>query len=313
MRVLVTGGAGFIGSHVVEGALAAGYEVAVLDDFSTGKRQNLPAGVRAFTVDLRDRSATLRAVADFQPELVSHQAAQASVAVSVRNPHLDAEINVLGGLNLLDACTAAGSRVQHLVFASTGGAIYGEVPEGERANESYRLEPKSPYAISKLTFERLLGVYREQRGLSSNVLRYSNVYGPRQDPEGEAGAVAVFFGAALTGKNLTVFAQRTPGDSGAVRDYVFVGDVTRANLQALAGKLPQAVLNVGSGRATTTLDLAERIVALCGSHSGIEHGGVRPGDLERSLLDVSVFQQLFGSPTALETGLFATARWYRER
>lgn len=313
MRVLVTGGAGFIGSHVVEGALAAGFEVAVLDDFSTGRRPNVPDGVRIFKVDLRDREATFRAVAEFGPALVSHQAAQASVARSVKDPHLDAHINVLGGLNLLDACTAPGSSVQHFVFASTGGAIYGEVPEGERASESYRLEPKSPYAISKLTFERLLAVYREQRGLSINVLRYSNVYGPRQDPDGEAGAVAVFFNAALTGRSLTVFAQRTPGDSGAVRDYVFVGDVTRANLQALAGKLPQPVLNVGSGQATTTLALAERIVALCGSRSPIEPGGARPGDLERSLLDVSVFQQLFGPPTPLEQGLAATARWYRER
>jgi len=313
MRVLVTGGAGFIGSHVATGALAAGFEVAVLDNFSTGKRANLPPGVRIFEADLRDREATRRALAEFQPERVSHQAAQASVAVSVRDPRFDAEVNIIGGLNLLDACTATDSRVRHFVFASTGGAIYGEVPEGEQAAESFRLEPKSPYGISKLTFERLLAVYREQRGISSSVLRYSNVYGPRQDPDGEAGVIAVFFGAALAGEPLTVFAQRTPGDGGCVRDYVFVSDVARANLQALSGALPHPVLNVGSGRATSTLALAQRIVALSESSSRIEQGAPRAGDLERSLLDVARFEQALGAPTPLDAGLSATAQWYRGR
>jgi UDP-glucose 4-epimerase len=313
MRVLVTGGAGFIGSHVVEGALAAGFEVAVLDNFATGKRENLPSSVRTFEVDLRDRQATFHAVADFAPELVSHHAAQTSVPVSMKDPHFDAQVNVMGGLNLLDACTAAGSRTRHFVFASTGGASYGEVPEGERASEGYPLEPKSPYGINKLTFERLLAVYRAERGLSTNVLRYSNVYGPRQDRRGEAGVVALFFDAALAEKSLTVFAKRTPGDGGGIRDYVFVADVVRANLHALDGRLAQPVLNVGSGRATSTLDLAGRIVELCGSRSRVQHAEARPGDVERSLLDVSSFEQLLGAPTPLEAGLAQTARWYRER
>lgn len=313
MRVLVTGGAGFIGSHVATGALAAGFDVAVLDNFSTGKRANLPPGVRIFEADLRDRDATLRAVAEFQPEVVSHQAAQASVTVSMKDPRLDAEVNIIGGLNLLDACTAAGSRVRHFVFASTGGAIYGEVPDGEQASESFRLEPKSPYGINKLTFERLLAVYREQRGISTTVLRYSNVYGPRQDPHGEAGVIAIFFDSALAGKPLTVFAKRALGDGGCVRDYVFVGDAARANLQALTGALPHPVLNVGSGRATTTLDLAQRIVALSESSSSIGQGGVRAGDIERSLLDVARFEQALGAPTPLDAGLSATAKWYRGR
>lgn len=313
MRVLVTGGAGFIGSHVATDALAAGFEVAVLDNFSTGKRANLPAGVRIFEADLRDREATLRAVSEFQPELVSHQAAQASVTVSMKDPRFDAEVNVIGGLNLLAACTAPDNRVRQFVFASTGGAIYGEVPEGDQAAESFRLEPKSPYGIHKLTFERLLGVYREQRGLSTTVLRYSNVYGPRQDPHGEAGVIAIFFDAALTGKTLTVFAKRALGDGGCIRDYVFVGDVARANLQALKGELPYPILNVGSGRATTTLDLAGRIVALSESRSTIEQGPVRAGDIERSLLDITSFEQELGAPTPLDTGLLATAQWYRGR
>jgi UDP-glucose 4-epimerase len=313
MRLLVTGGAGFIGSHIVRAALAAGFEVAVLDNFSSGKPENVPEGVRVLPVDLRDRDATFRALEELQPELVSHQAAQASVPVSMKDPRFDAEVNVIGGLNLLDACTAPGSRVRHVVFASTGGAIYGEVPDGERAAEDFRLEPKSPYGIHKLTFERLLGVYREHRGLATTVLRYANVYGPRQDPHGEAGVVAIFFDSALAGKNLTIFAKRTPSDGGCIRDYVFVGDVARANMQALTGNLPHAVMNVGSGRATTTMQLAERVLSLTAARSTIEHAGVRPGDIERSLLDSTRFEQTLGMPTPLYAGLDETARWYRER
>lgn len=313
MRVLVTGGAGFVGSHVVRDALGAGFEVAVLDNFSTGKHENLPPGVRVLQVDLRDRDGTFRAVADFQPDLVSHQAAQASVSISMKDPRFDAEVNIIGGLNLLDACTAPSSSVRHFVFASTGGAIYGEVPGGEQASESFRLEPKSPYGISKLTFERLLAIYREQRGLATTVLRYGNVYGPRQDPHGEAGVVAIFFDSALAHKNVTVFAKRTPGDGGCIRDYVFVGDVARANLEAMTGKLPHSVMNVGSGRATTTLDLAQNILRLTDSRATIGQGGVRAGDIERSLLEISRFAQTLGAPTSLAAGLAETARWYRER
>jgi UDP-glucose 4-epimerase len=313
MRVLVTGGAGFIGSHVVHGALASGYEVAVLDNFSTGKAANVPAGVRVFEADLRDRDATFRAIGEFKPELVSHQAAQASVPVSMKDPRFDAEVNIIGGLNLLDACTATPGMVRHFVFASTGGAIYGEVPEGQQASEAFPLEPKSPYGISKLTFERLLTIYREQRGLATTVLRYANVYGPRQDPFGEAGVIAIFLDSALAHKTLKIFAKRQLGDGGCIRDYVFVGDAARANLQALAGKLPHAVMNVGSGRPTTTLDLARNIIALSEARSGIEQAGVRAGDIERSLLDVSRFEQALGAPTPLSTGLAETIRWYRAR
>lgn len=311
MRVLVTGGAGFIGSHVVEHALRAGFEVAILDNLSSGKRENVPDGVQLFVADLRDREATLSVVRDFRPELVSHQAAQASVPVSIQDPRFDAEVNIIGGINLLDACSASG--VQKLVFASTGGAIYGEVPEGERAPESFRAEPKSPYGISKLTFEKLLGVYRQQRGLSSTVLRYANVYGPRQDPHGEAGVVAIFFASALAARACTVFAMRDLGDGGCIRDYVYVADVARANLQALTGKLPHAVMNVASGTATTTRQLAEQILVLTGSRSQLVDAGVRAGDIERSLLDPTLFEQTLGPPIPLQRGLAETARWYRER
>jgi UDP-glucose 4-epimerase len=310
MRVLVSGGAGFIGSHVVQQALEAGFEVAVLDNFSTGKRENVPQGVQVIECDLRDRAGTARAVSELKPSLVSHQAAQASVPVSMADPHFDAEVNIIGGLNLLDACTASGLAVEHFVFASTGGAIYGEVPEGQRATEASPLVPKSPYGMSKLSFENLLGVYREVRGLRSTVLRYANVYGPRQDPFGEAGVVARFFDAALAHRPLSVFARREAGDGGGVRDYVYVGDVARANLLALQNKLEFGVLNVGTGSPTTSIQLAQRIVQVTRSKSTIEQGPRRLGDLERSLLDSTRCQAALGSLTSLEQGLELTAQFY---
>ncbi len=309
MRILISGGAGFIGSHIVDGALAEGHSVAVLDNLSSGKRSNLPAGVPLFEVDLRDRARVQEVVSEFKPELVSHQAAQASVSVSVRQPHLDAEINVLGGLNLLDACVA--ERVKKVVFASTGGAIYGEVPEGTRADESTRPAPISPYAISKLAFEQLLDVYRTHHGLDSAVLRYANVYGPRQDPHGEAGVVAIFFDTALAGGTLRVNALQKEGDSGCVRDYVYVADVARANLAALAGRLPERVMNVGTGTPVTTLELAQQISHVSGKELRTVFGPPRAGDIQRSVLDATRLQRTLGNPVPVAEGLRHTFAWYR--
>jgi UDP-glucose 4-epimerase len=312
MRVLVTGGAGFIGSHVVALARASGLEVAVLDDFSTGRRQNVPSGVPVYEVDLRNREQTRRAVQDFSPELVSHQAAQVSVARSRREPLLDAQINVIGGLHLLEACTAERARVRRVVFASTA-AVYGDLLEGERAHEDFHLAPRNPYGTTKLAFERLLACYGQERGLLGSILRYSNVYGPRQTPGGEAGVVASFFAAACAGQPLTVFGRKRAGDGGCERDYVYVADVARANLLALRGELPHAVTNVASGRATTTRELAERITALVASGSPIEDAPARAGDVSRSLLDPSRIEPPLGHLTTLDVGLRETARWYRER
>ncbi|HVY27094.1 MAG TPA: NAD-dependent epimerase/dehydratase family protein [Polyangiaceae bacterium] len=311
MRVLVTGGAGFIGSHVVAQALSGGHEPSVLDNFSTGKRENVPPGVRVFECDLRDREATARAIREARPDVVSHQAAQASVPVSMKDPRLDAEVNLLGGLNLLEACRA--SQVKHVVFASTGGAIYGEVPEGERADESSPCRPQSPYGIHKLAFEQLLGVYASAYGLKSSVLRYANVYGPRQDPHGEAGVVAIFFNQARAGRPLQIFSRRASKDGGCVRDYTFVADVARANLLAMTGAVPHPLLNVASGQPTTTLELAQQILALTGSTSPLVHAAPRLGDIERSLLASQRFEQTLGTPTPLAVGLAETARYYLEQ
>jgi UDP-glucose 4-epimerase len=312
MRVLVTGGAGFIGSHVAGLAVEHGYEVAVLDDFSTGRRDNLPPGVRVYEVDLRARERTEWALRDFRPDLVSHQAAQVSLARSRREPLLDTQINVVGGLHLLEACTAPGVHVERFVFASTA-AVYGELMEGERAQEGFRVEPRSPYGVTKLAFEQLLAFWQEERGLPSHVLRYSNVYGPRQVPSGESGVVARFFAAARRGEPLVVFGKRRAGDGGGERDYVYVADVARANLLALRGELPHRVTNVCSGRATATGDLAERIVALLASRSRVENAPARPGDVARSLLDPTHVERALGSLTSLSLGLRETARWYLER
>ncbi len=310
MRVLVTGGAGFIGSHIVDALLAEGHEVAVLDNLSTGRRSNLRPEARFYEVDLRDAEATRRAVADFDPTAVSHQAAQASVAVSVRDPRLDAQVNVLGGLNLLEACSEAGRKVERVVFASTGGAIYGEVPEGQRAAESTVPAPLSPYAIHKLAFEQLLGVYSTHRGLRSSVLRYANVYGPRQDPHGEAGVVAIFFAATLAGRPVRVNARTRAGDDGCVRDYVFVSDVARANVLALKGSISDAVLNIGTGTVTTTLALAKVIQSVTAREVPIEFGPPRAGDLERSVLDPSRAERYLGQLVGVAQGLAETGAFY---
>jgi UDP-glucose 4-epimerase len=308
MRVLVSGGAGFIGSHVVEQLLAEGHELAVLDDFSTGRRENLQPGARLYEVDLTDRQAVLAAVADFAPQAVTHQAAQASVAISVREQHFDCQVNMLGGINLLDACTAPGARVERFVFASTGGAIYGEVPEGVRASEATPPAPASPYAIHKLAFEGILGAYARYRGLSSTILRYANVYGPRQDPHGEAGVVAIFLQAIKAGQALRINARRLLGDDGCVRDYVYVADCARANALALAGKLGEPVLNVGSGLGTSTGELARQLEQLTGRDVKTEPCAMRAGDLERSVLDPTLTERYLGGLVPLARGLAETVR-----
>lgn len=308
MKLLVTGGAGFIGSHVVERALAAGHEAGVLDNLSTGKRENVPDGVTLFEVDLRNREETNRVLREFSPDVVSHQAAQASVSVSARDPGLDAEINILGGIHLLDACVK--SKVQRVVFASTGGAIYGEVDEPGRAAEGREPRPYSPYAISKLAVENLLEFYRTERGLNYTTLRYANVYGPRQDAFGEAGVVAIFAERVLSGQDIQVNARREPGDAGCIRDYVAVADVARANLSALSGELDARVVNVGTGVGTSTLDLARGILRHTKREVPIRHAERRAGDLERSVLDPTLYERLIGPTTLLDTGLARTLAWY---
>lgn len=311
MRILVTGGAGFIGSHIADLALHAGHEVAVLDNLSSGSRANVPGGAALHVADLRDREAVRAVVEGFRPDVVNHQAAQASVSVSVRDPLLDAETNVLGTLHLLEACREFG--VGRVVFASTGGAIYGDLPEGERADENRSPRPYSPYATSKLAGETYLATYRAQYGLDYSVLRYANVYGPRQNPHGEAGVVAIFCERALAGEALRIHGMHAPGDGGCVRDYVYVGDVARANLRASLGELPAQLLNIGTGQPTTTAELAARLTRVSGHSVPVHDAPPRPGDVARSLLDPAAYRAQFGDPTPLDEGLAQTAAWFAQR
>jgi len=311
VKYLVTGGAGFIGSHVAEALISAGHEVGVLDDFSTGKLENVPGGCRVFRVDIRDARAVLDKLAEFRPQGVSHQAAQASVSLSMRDPKADVMTNVVGSLNLFDACVATG--VERVVFASTGGAIYGEVPEGQTADESWPARPQSPYAISKLSVEQLLEVYRTQHGLDTAVLRYANVYGPRQDPHGEAGVVAIFMQRLLDGLPLGINARVTAGDAGCVRDYVFVADVVQANLAALAGGLGERIVNVGTGIGTSTRELATKIGAISGRRVAFSSSPPRAGDLKCSVLNATLSRSMLGAQHALDAGLTRTWHWFEER
>jgi len=261
MRAIVTGGAGFIGSHLTDALIERGDEVLVLDDLSSGSRENLNPKADFLDLDLRDREGVFRAFRAFAPELVFHQAAQASVSVSVREPYFDAEVNLMGGLNALEAAREVGAR--RFVFASTGGAIYGEVPEGEKAREDWPPRPKSPYAASKASFEYYLEVFRQNYGLAYTSLRYGNVYGPRQNPHGEAGVVAIFATRRWKGEPCVLFAGEEVGDAGGVRDYVHVADVVAANLLAADRDL-DGVYNVGTGEGHTTEEVLRAIAAALG-------------------------------------------------
>lgn len=311
MKILVTGGAGFIGSHVADALLEARHEVVVMDDLSSGRAENVPEKALFLEADIRDADVVARAFEEHRFDVVTHQAAQTSVSVSTREPLRDAEINVLGSLNLLEQCRERG--IARFVFASTGGAIYGEVPEGERADESWSPHPISPYACSKLAFERYLAAYRHEHGTPYTILRYANVYGPRQDPHGEAGVVAIFSQRLVAGQPVRINARAEVGDPGCVRDYVYVQDVVRANLLAIDGALSAPVVNVGTGVGASTLELAEHLEAALDVEADKQFGSRRAGDLERSVLEPNPELAAHGAPTPLGQGLAETARWFAAR
>jgi len=279
MRAIVTGGAGFIGSHVAAALAARGDEVHVLDDLSTGKRENVPAGSELHVGDIRDPDAAFDAA---RPELVFHLAAQASVSVSVAKPTLDAKVNVLGTVAVLEAARRHGAQV---VFSSTGGAIYGECETP--ATEGWERRPLSPYGTSKLAGEEYLAAWNRLHGTRHVALRYGNVYGPRQDPHGEAGVVAIFLRSVADGRRPTIF-----GDGSQERDYVYVDDVARATLAATT--LDGGVFNVATGRPTSVLELVGAMRRATGRQIDPEHVPERLGDLQRSVLDPSLAERELG-------------------
>lgn len=308
MRILVTGGAGFIGSHIADAALAKGHEVLVIDDLSTGRRSNVPKGAQFLELDIRHSGKVAEMFDAFKPEAISHQAAQTSVVVSTREPLRDAEINILGSLNLIRESAIRG--LSRFVFASTGGAIYGEVEDGRRAKESDPPLPLSPYACSKFAIEGYLRAFLFSHGLRHTVLRYANVYGPRQDPHGEAGVVAIFAQRLRDKQPLQINAKKTLGDDGCIRDYVYVGDVVRANMAALEGQVAEPVTNVCTGDATTTRMLIDGLAKHLSPAVEVRAGARRDGDVERSVLDPTRCTQLLGPSTSLSVGLGETAKWF---
>jgi UDP-glucose 4-epimerase len=302
MRVLLTGGAGFIGSHISELLLERGHEVAVVDDLSSGKRENVPTGARFYEADIRSGCAGVFEA--FGPEALCHQAAQIDVRRSVREPDFDAEVNVVGTIRLLQ--NSVEHEVGKFVFASTGGAVYGDQKRFP-APEDHPQYPVSPYGVSKLAAERYMHYYHIQYGLAYAALRYANVYGPRQDPHGEAGVVAIFCANLVAGKTSTV-----NGSGEQTRDYVYVEDVARANVLALENEVPSGAYNIGTGVETSVNRLYELLLENSGGNLPPRHGPAKPGEQLRSSLDPSLADRVLGwrPEVGLPAGLKETFQFF---
>ena len=304
MRILVTGGAGFIGSNVADRFVALGHEVAIFDNLSSGFREFVNPKAKFYEGDLADAAAVEAAIADFRPEIVDHHAAQIDVRKSVSDPVFDARVNVLGSIGLLQACVKHG--VRKVVYASTGGALYGEgrtLP----APEDHPVNPEAPYGASKHTVEHYLYIWKLLHGLDYTVLRYPNVFGPRQNPHGEAGVNAIFIGLMLEGKRPRIF-----GDGNAVRDYLFVDDVVAANVLALE-KGSGEMLNIGTGIGTSVNDIVRELKSILGFAEDAIYEAPRPGEIQRIYLDASRAKQVLGwQPTVtFRAGLERTVDWSR--
>ncbi|HYE94090.1 MAG TPA: NAD-dependent epimerase/dehydratase family protein [Terriglobales bacterium] len=305
MKILVTGGAGFVGSHVVDHYLDAGHDVAVVDDLYTGRRENVDARARFYHADIRSRR--LWDILDAErPDVVNHHAARADVRASMEDPATYADVNVTGGINLLEASRRAG--VRKIIYASTGGCVYGELRRVP-ADESHPIAPRDPYGASKAAFELYLPIYSQHWQLRYTILRYPNVYGPRQDPHGEAGVVAIFLGQMLTGSSTVV-----NGDGLQERDFLYVADVARANLAALHGGDGEA-FNLGHGQGVSVLALHDALAALTGYREQRRHGPAKAGEIPRSALDASKIARALGwkPEVALDEGLRRTVAYFRAR
>jgi UDP-glucose 4-epimerase len=304
MKIVVTGGAGFIASHIVDAYLQEGHEVHVIDDFSTGRKLNLNPNAVLHESNIADAEAA-KIIQEIKPDVLNHHAAQMDVRHSVEDPLFDAGVNILGFLNLLEACKKAGTA--RVIFASSGGAIYGD-EEPIPADEDHPKKPMSPYGISKMTGELYLAYYYMAFGMRYVALRYANVYGPRQSSKGEAGVVAIFISRLLADSPPTI-----NGDGKQTRDYVFVADVVRANVAALETSHVGGI-NIGTGRETDVLTLCRMLQQ--GAHSKVEavHGPAKTGEQMRSCLAVALAGRVLDwrPEVGIEEGLMQTISYYRK-
>lgn len=306
MHVLVTGGAGFIGSHIADAYLARGWRVTVLDDLSAGARENVDPRAELLVADLRDES-TMQIVRGLRPDAINHQAAQVDVRVSVTDPAQDAELNVVASLRLLQ--TAADLGVQRFVFASSGGAIYGE-PVTAPQDEEHPRNPLSPYGCAKLSVEHYLEYFRAVHGLPAIALRYANVYGPRQSTKGEAGVVALFTSRMLRDEETTI-----NGSGEQTRDFVNVRDVVAANVAVIERTELAGALNVGTGVETSVIELHAQLAALCGTSRPAQHAPAKKGEQLRSVIDGRRLRTIASlpAPLPLQEGLRETVAWFRSK
>jgi UDP-glucose 4-epimerase len=312
-RALITGGAGFIGSTVADAFLAEGYAVTVLDNLASGKRAQVPAKATFLEADIRSPEAAA-AIRDGAFDVVCHLAAQIDVRKSVTDPAYDVDVNIGGSVNIMHAVHASGRRTR-LIFASTGGAVYGDFVAPPNL-ETYAKDPESPYGIAKFAAELYLAYYARVQGLDYVALRFANVFGPRQDPHGEAGVVAIFCQRIIDGTPLTVF-----GDGGQTRDYVYVGDVARAHVLAAglapipAGRVDDRAFNLGTQRETSVVDLARALMRAAGKEVPLAHAPARPGEQRRSVVSIEKAKAGLGwaPQVGLEEGLRRTYEWFAAR
>lgn len=305
MKIVISGGAGFIASNIADAYIEDGHEVHIFDDFSTGQRANLNAKATVHEIDIAD-AASAKLIERIKPDVMSHHAAQMDVRHSVADPSFDARVNILGFINLLEGCRKAG--VKKVIFASSGGAVYGE-QQIFPAPESHPAEPASPYGVSKRTGELYLSYYHQTHGMPYIALRYANVYGPRQSAKGEAGVVAIFLSMLLAGKTATI-----NGDGKQTRDYVYVGDVVAANLAALESHYVGQI-NIGTGIETDVVEIYQHLRDAVGSPLQPQHGPAKTGEQRRSVIDNRRAAEVLNwrPQVALADGLQRTAAYYRQQ
>lgn len=303
MRALVTGGAGFIGSNIVDALKSAGHEIAIIDNLSTGKEENINPEASFFHVDITDSEALKGIFQNFKPEIVFHVAAQIDLRKSVEYPSFDAAVNVVGSVNLFNLCVQYG--VKRIIFSSTGGALYGE-QEKILAHEDSPIEPLSPYGVSKYCAEQYLNYFKRLYGIERVILRYGNVYGPRQDPLGEAGVIAIFTNKILNCETLTVY-----GDGNQTRDYIFIEDVVRANLLSIEGK--EGIYNIGTGVETSVNHIIELFSKILEKDIKPIYTQPRKGEIYRIALNTEKAKMELGFEVkfSFEEGLRKTIQWYR--